>query len=312
MRHSPSPRAPAAPPPGWQAPRLLARPDAPALASFLAADPRTNLFSLAWLENFGVNSAPGHPEFFFVGVHDTRARLVGAALTIAGSLLLVHARAEQPATTLGQWFAQQGFRLEHLVSETRCVAPFWQAYIDAFAPDTIRARLIQPQSFYFLERDTWHNPGPLPATNVRVRFARPEELDAVFLASARMHLEETGENPLDIDPAAFRQHVRQRIESRRCFVCVDAQRRLLFKADLSALSRHGAQIAGVYTAPQFRGQGIATRAIFDICRQLFEGDIRRVTLYVNDNNHAAQQVYRKVGFHFHTPYQTIFVDSDAV
>lgn len=267
---------------------------------------------LSWLETLGAQPTPGQQSFFFAGVRNTRGALGGAALAIADSLLLLHTSAAQHAMSLGRWFVQQDIRLDHIVSQTDSVAPFWQAYISGFAHSTLHARLIQPQSFFALERDTWaaRQPAAHP-TALHTRRARLDELDAVFLASARMHLEETGENPLDIDPAAFRQHVRQRIEAGRCFVCVDPQRRLLFKADLSALSTRGAQIAGVYTAPQFRGQGIATRAIFDICRQLFEGSVRRVTLYVNDENHAAQQVYRKVGFHFHTPYQTIFVDSDA-
>jgi predicted GNAT family acetyltransferase len=98
-----------------------------------------------------------------------------------------------------------------------------------------------------------------------------------------------------------------RIETDRTLVWFDDHQRLIFKADVSAQSRYGAQISGVYTAPAMRGQGLGTRAMIDVCEALFRRGIPRVTLYVNQDNHAAHRVYDKVGFQHHCAYQTVFV-----
>ena len=139
--------------------------------------------------------------------------------------------------------------------------------------------------------------------------ARRRDLEAVFLASARMHAEETLEDPLARDALHFRRHVEHRIENGRTYVWFDDHRRLLFKADISAQSAWGAQISGVYTPHSLRGQGIATAAMTSICDALFERGFPRVTLYVNRTNYAARRVYQKVGFRYHTDYQTVFVES---
>lgn len=281
--------------------------------AFLSADVPSNLFQLCWLENHGVASASGGGLYHFAGVRAVSGKLQAVALVITDRLLLVHAVDERAAGVLGRWYRQRGLVLEHIVSARASVSPFWQAYRQQHGAVHVDARLDRDQQLYVLDRGRWvdeirpaHRQRYAPTA---VRRARLDELDAVYLASARMHLEETLENPLETQPEAFRKHVRHRIRSERCFAWFDAQRRLLFKADLSAYSSFGTQISGVYTAPQFRSQGLATRALFDICDELFESGLPRVTLYVNAENEAAHRVYQKVGFEFHAEYQTIFVES---
>lgn len=139
------------------------------------------------------------------------------------------------------------------------------------------------------------------------RLANRRDADSVFWASARMHTEETLEDPLERDATHFRRHVEHRIDNDRTYVWVDEMRRLTFKADISAQSRFGAQVSGVYTPPNLRGRGIATRGMRDICAALFARGYPRVTLYVNAGNEPAKRVYQKVGFEYHTAYQTVFV-----
>ena len=83
--------------------------------------------------------------------------------------------------------------------------------------------------------------------------------------------------------------------------------RLIFKADISAPSRYGVQISGVYTDPSVRNQGVATRAMRELCRLLFVRGWPRVTLYVNEGNQPALKVYERVGFSYLHDYMTIFV-----
>lgn len=297
--------------------RLLGSREVSGLIAFLSADKSANLFMLSWAQNYGAAASRGARDFFILGALDFDGELRGAALCIGESLLMLCAPEEPVAWALGRWVRARGILLDHVVSKRASVEPFWRAYARAPGPGAPRARRISEQYFYVLEPDDLRDgvdktraDGASEWRGERPRKARAAELDAVFLASARMHQEETGEDPLRRNPASFREHISRRISSGRVYVCFDSGRRLLFKCDLSALSSFGVQIAGVYTAPRFRGQGIATRAIFDICRELFDGGTRRITLYVNADNAAAHRVYERVGFQFHAPYQTVFVESD--
>lgn len=281
--------------------------------AFLSTDVALNLFQLCWLDNHGMTGR-GRPDLFhFTGLRGATGRLQAVALTIGGRLLLIHAVYPRAAAAVGRWCRERDVLLEHIVSSRDAVEPFWEAYRSVDTSPAVSARLNRRQTLYVLERDRWcdevlprHRSAFEPTG---VRRARLEEIDAIYLASAQMHLEETLENPFETQPEAFRRHVHHRIQSNRSFALFDDHRRLEFKADLSAYSRFGTQISGVYTPPRFRGQGIATRALFDICEELFESGLPRITLYVNAGNEAAHRVYRKVGFQSHADYQTVFVES---
>jgi RimJ/RimL family protein N-acetyltransferase len=301
-----------------QPPEILGAANRAELLVFLSTEVCANLFQLCWLEDHGVTGPDDAQDYFFAGLRDRSGKLSGVTLAIGQSLLLIHCTHSDAAAALGRWFRRKGFGLDHIVSASAWVTPFWEAYASATDASPLSARLDRLQHLYVLKSEHWQGANGADAVKSaraqagaaeKPRRANLDELDAVYLASARMHAEETGENPLDTEPEAFRRHVAHRIRTRRCFVQFDPHRRLLFKADISALSSFGAQISGVYTAPQFRGRGIATRALFDICGELFEGGLRRVTLYVNADNEAAHRVYRKVGFEFHAPYQTVFVEA---
>ncbi|TDP72152.1 GNAT family N-acetyltransferase [Bradymonas sediminis] len=301
--------------PQYAPPEVLTEDSTAEAMAFLSVDIPLNLFQLSWLENYGIDSPRKADAFVFLGVRTTRGRLAGVALLVGRSLLLVHSPEAGAAEALGRWVRGQEVHLDHLVSDTPSVDAFWRGYAHADAhledpPAPLQAQTHRAQMLYTLERHRWNYCNTLPeraAAGVHPRLARLDEIDAVFLASVRMHREETNIDPLEDDPDAFRRHVAHRISNGRCYVHFDAHRRLLFKAELSAHSRFGAQVSGVYTDPICRQKGIATAALFDICKQLFEGGARRVTLYVNDDNEAAHRVYRKVGFVPHAPYQTIFV-----
>lgn len=274
---------------------------------FLASDPIANLFMLSWLENYGI-CAPGRPDLFTFRAARDEGELCGVSLLIAGRLALLSVDSPQHARALGAWYERHGVRLDHIVSRRQVVVPFWNEYSTL---SKARARLLRDQELYEVERSSWLRRLADAAGARNVRLARHSDLDSVFWASAAMHAEETLEDPLTRDAAHFRRHVEHRIENGRTYVWFDEHRRLLFKADISAQSSWGAQISGVYTPPALRGQGIATRAMTDICADLFDRGFPRVTLYVNRTNVAARRVYQKVGFRYHTDYQTVFIEPKA-
>ena len=297
-----------------------------ALRALLERDLDHNLFALSWLENYGVASSR-RDVFHFRGlIEPRRGQLMAMALVISDRLILLEAPDPEHAALFGRWYCEAAFRFQHVVSAEAFVAPFWSAYTSSSrytAQPPYRARLIAEQRLYSLSRARWSaaraeidapararrltsiTPPQIP---MALREATLAELDAVFLASASMHREETGEDPLLAQPALFRQHVRHRIQTGRTYVWFDAHRRLIFKADLSAQSRYGVQISGVYTDPTQRNQGVATRAMTELCRIVFVRGWPRATLYVNRTNAAAIKVYERIGFEPRQDYMTVFVE----
>ena len=77
---------------------------------------------------------------------------------------------------------------------------------------------------------------------------------------------------------------------------VERRRRVVAKFDLSLYSRlRGAQIAGVYVDPEYRGQGITSAAVAEIIRELLADGIPGVSLHVRSDNVPAIAAYRRAG-----------------
>ncbi|HEV7899941.1 MAG TPA: GNAT family N-acetyltransferase, partial [Planosporangium sp.] len=68
------------------------------------------------------------------------------------------------------------------------------------------------------------------------------------------------------------------------------------KAELAVITRHTAQVQGVWTAPQWRGRGLATAGMAAVVRDALRRVAPSVTLYVNDFNDTARRVYARCGF----------------
>jgi predicted GNAT family acetyltransferase len=274
------------------------------VVDFLSRDVPANLFQLCWLENHGMCPIDRPELFRFRGWLDADCDLHAVSLLITDRLALVEARTPEQARRVGRWYREHDRNIEHVVSRSECVAPFWRAYSgEGYAT----SRLDRDQVMYRLERDDWPTvESENMPESTGIRYARMGDVDALFAASAQMHHEETLQDPLEQNPESFREHVRHRIESNRSFVWFD-RRQLVFKADVSARGSFGVQISGVFTVPEYRGRGVATRAMTDICRHLFDEGVPRIVLYVNRENHAARRVYSKVGFLRHTDYRTVFV-----
>ena len=96
---------------------------------------------------------------------------------------------------------------------------------------------------------------------------------------------------------------------KRLFVITTGENReLCFKASISALCPHGAQIEGVWVPPRHRGQGYARQGVGRLCELLLER-VEQVSLYVNEDNTPALGLYKKsLGFRDGPPFKTIFLN----
>lgn len=160
---------------------------------------------------------------------------------------------------------------------------------NAFRPARRARELRDPQPLMVLDR------GDLRGTPAEdVRLSTRGDLDALIVAAARMHREEMGIDPLAVDAPAWRMRMLSLIERHWSWIWM-REHEVLFKAELSAWTPEVVQIQGVYTAPKYRGQGIARAGLAAICAHVFR-EVPRCSLYVNQYNVIALRVYDRLGF----------------
>ncbi len=115
-------------------------------------------------------------------------------------------------------------------------------------------------------------------------------------ASVAMFTEEVGVSPLGPDGgAAYRARVAELIALGRAFARIE-DGRVMFKAEVGAVTPHACQVQGVWVRPELRGQGLAVAGMAAVVQEALRSIAPVVSLYVNDFNAPARAVYRKVGF----------------
>jgi predicted GNAT family acetyltransferase len=111
-----------------------------------------------------------------------------------------------------------------------------------------------------------------------------------------MYTEEVG-----ISPEAggggdmYRARVAQLISKGWSFARIE-EGRVVFKAEVAAVSPHACQVQGVYVDPQRRGEGLAAAGMAAVVRAALRDIAPVVSLYVNDHNTPARRTYETVGF----------------
>lgn len=140
-------------------------------------------------------------------------------------------------------------------------------------------------------------PAPGITPDPLVRRVRKDEMDLVLPAAIAMFTEEVGFSPLDAEDGGliYQARVAETVGTGRCFARVE-DGRVVFKAEIGAVTPRTCQLQGVWTAPDRRGEGLATRGLAAVLRFALADEAPLVSLYVNDFNAPALAVYRRLGF----------------
>jgi ribosomal protein S18 acetylase RimI-like enzyme len=136
-----------------------------------------------------------------------------------------------------------------------------------------------------------------------VRAAVPEDFDLLLPACAAAHAEEIGIDPLARDPEGFRWRTRAQINEGRSWIWAE-HGTILFKAEASAWTPRAVQLQQVWTDPDARRHGYATRALRDLCRLLLER-VPTVCLFVRRDNLPAIRLYDAVGMRRTISYRSL-------
>lgn len=255
--------------------RPLATADGAALRGLIDAAPYVNATIAARLAAAPINSRD------LVGVGDPLA----AACYLGGTLLPIGGAAAE-WTALAGYLRRRPRPCSSIVGPAETVAALWPELEPSWgSPRELRAT----QPLLMLDGPPAVAPDPL------VRPAALADLERYLPAAAAMFTEELGIAPLRGGRAhAFRTRLAELISSGHALVRTDRRGTVVFKAELAAVSRHTAQVQGVWVHPDRRGRGLGTAAMAAVVSYALRL-APAVSLYVNDFNRPARRMYQRLG-----------------
>ncbi len=181
----------------------------------------------------------------------------------------------------------QGRRCSSIVGSAAAVGRLWSLLAPSWgAPRDVRP--VQPVMAI-------SGPSPVEADPM-VRAVRPGELDVVLPSCIAMFTEEVGVSPIGADGgAAYRARMTDLIANGRSLARIEPGGKVVFKAEIGAVTPRACQVQGVWVPPEARGLGHASRGMAAVVQAALR-IAPVVSLYVNDYNLPARGAYRRAGF----------------
>jgi predicted GNAT family acetyltransferase len=216
---------------------------------------------------------------------------------LGGNLIPVHA-----TTAAAEAFAEAASchprMCSSLVGEREAVLRIWERLAAIWGP----ARDVRPCQPLLATS----GPPPIPG-DPTVRLVRTAEIGQLFPAAVAMYTEEVGVSPLIGDGGRdYRERVADLVRGRRAYAKFVGGK-VVFKAELAVVTRHTAQVQGVWVAPEWRGRGIGSAAMAAVVRDALRRVAPSVSLYVNDYNAPARRVYERCGFRRAGTFATVLL-----
>jgi predicted GNAT family acetyltransferase len=269
----------------------LAEEDRNEVLAFLAERPRHTVCMTGFIRDNGLVSP--HNRGTFYGCRNSEDRLEGVALI--GHATLIEARTSRAMREFGL-VAQTHTRSHMIMGEVEAVEEFWNYYADE-GQEMRRAC----RELLFELRHAMEVSGEIG----EMRRANLGDLDQIVPVQAAMAEFESGVNPFEADPEGFRARCARRIEMGRVWV-LEADGKLVFKADILADTPDVIYLEGVWVAPAERGKGIGRKCMRQLCRDLLTRS-KSVCLLVNEESERAQTFYRMCNFKMRGVYDSIFL-----
>ena len=259
--------------------------------AFLGERPGHTFGMTGFIRSNGLVSA--HNRGSFYACRDKAGQLQGVALI--GRYILFETRSDAAIEVFAH-LAQDCRNAHMLLGEQGEVETFWRYYADGGQSPRLYGR-----EYLFEQR--W--PVELKQEVAGLRVATMDELDLIVPAHAQIAFDESGIDPLLVDPEGFRKRCARRIEMGQSWVLVE-NGRLLFKAEVVTDTPETIYLEGIWVDPLERGKGIGSRCMSQLSRSFLMRS-SSVCVLVNERFKSAQAFYKKAGFEFISHYDTIFL-----
>ena len=258
--------------------------------SFLAARPLHTFIMRSWIQDNGIVSK--HNRGSFYGFRNSLDQLEGVALI--GHITLFETKSDGAIATFA-YLASNSPWAHAVLGEEMKAHRFLKHYTQRAAEPRLICRelLFEKQATAAVDSVS------------SLRRATSDELDLIVPIHAQTAFEESGINPLDVNPSGFRQRCARRIEQGRVWVALENER-LKFKADVVSDTPEVNYLEGVYVSPEHRGNGYGSRCLTQLTNTLLT-NTGSVCLLVNQNNAAAKACYQKAGYKFREYYDTLYL-----
>lgn len=258
---------------------------------FLSERPLHTVAMTGYIRDNGLVSQLNRGTFY--GCRNRQGTLEGVALI--GHAVLMETRTDRALQAFAN-LASQSATPHLIMGEKERIDEFWANYSQDGQEMRLACRelLLELRSLVQVRKEV-----------LALRVATPEDIELVIPVHAHMAFEESGVNPLEIDPEGFRERYARRISQGRTWVCVE-EGKLTFKADLVSDTPDAVYLEGVWASPEKMGTGHGLSCISQLARNLLSHS-KSIVLFVNEENKKAQHFYQKAGFSLRAAYDTIFL-----
>jgi uncharacterized protein len=262
--------------------RVLDDHDVHAALALLNRDPVGNVFVISRVEAAGLEPVRLGAQMWGYSIN---GELI--AMCYAGANLVPVGDDRAALHTFAHYALGQGRRCSSIVGPATAVEAMWEVLAPRWGPCR-DARLRQPLMVT--------TEAPLASPDTAVRRVRLDEVDVLLPASIAMFTEEVGVSPIAGDGGAlYRTRVRELVAAGRSFARID-DGRVVFKAEVGAVTRSACQVQGVWVDPAVRGRGLSVSGMAAVVAACLRDVAPAVSLYVNDFNAPARRSYERVWF----------------
>ncbi|MCX2967561.1 MULTISPECIES: GNAT family N-acetyltransferase [Streptomyces] len=210
------------------------------------------------------------------------------SLCYAGANLVPVCAGPEAVAAFAERARRQGRRCSSIVGPATATAALWRHLEPHWGP----ARAVRAHQPLMVAEV----PSATVAPDPGVRRVRKDELESVLPACVAMFTEEVGVSPLAGDGGlVYQARVAELVGSGRAFARFE-DGRVVFKAEIGAVTAEACQIQGVWVAPERRGERLSVPGMAAVLRFALAEFAPVASLYVNDFNTAARAAYRRVGF----------------
>jgi predicted GNAT family acetyltransferase len=259
---------------------------------FLAERPLHTVVMAGHIRDNGLESLFNRGTFH--ACRNGSGQLEGVALL--GHATLVETRSEASLAAFAR-LAQTCPQAHLIMGEQEKIERFWRYYANAGQlPRRVCRELLFEQRWPVEARE--------PVAGLRL--ATHAELEPVMRIQGEMACEESGINPLEVDPQGFRKRCARRIEQGRVWVWTQGGR-LIFKADIISDTPQVIYLEGVYVNSEERGKGYGGRCISQLGRTLL-ARTGSLCVLVNERSLGARVFFERMGYKLRGCYDTVFLD----